>query len=74
MSKLAKITFTKAAAPKGGVAVVLAGEDLSFGQIANELLSGLEGGFARVAEIAGFEGKKKPHWILSRLPALPLID
>lgn len=59
MSKLAKITFTKAAAPKGGVAVVLAGEDLSFGQIASELLSGLEGGFARVAEIAGFEGKKK---------------
>ncbi|MEM9634684.1 MAG: leucyl aminopeptidase [Pseudomonadota bacterium] len=59
MTKLAKISFSKAEAPKGGVAVILAGEDLSLGTIANEFVSGLEGGFKRAADIAGFSGKKK---------------
>ncbi len=59
MSKLAKISFSKAAAPKGGVAVILAGEDLSLGPIASEVVSGLEGGLQRAAKIAGFTGKQK---------------
>ncbi|MHA7773241.1 leucyl aminopeptidase [Roseibium sp. M-1] len=59
MTKLAKLTFTKAAAPKDGVAVILAGEDLALGALAGEVVSGLQGGLQRPAAIAGFSGKKK---------------
>ncbi|MCX2723155.1 leucyl aminopeptidase [Roseibium salinum] len=59
MIKLAKISFVKADAPKSGVAVILAGEDLSVGPGAGEVVSGVEGGLQRVAGIAGFSGKKK---------------
>jgi len=59
MTKLAKISFSKAAAPKAGVTVILAGEGLSLGPVAEEVVSGLEGGLKRSADIAGFSGKKK---------------
>ncbi|MEM5584195.1 MULTISPECIES: leucyl aminopeptidase [unclassified Roseibium] len=59
MTKLAKLSFSKASAPTGGVAVILAGEDLALGPIAEEVASGLEGGLARASKIAGFSGKKK---------------
>jgi leucyl aminopeptidase len=59
MTKLAKLTFTKAAAPKAGVAVILAGEDLALGALAGEVASGLQGGLKRSASIADFSGKKK---------------
>lgn len=59
MTKLAKITISKADTPKKGVAVVLATEKLGLGTIAQELVSGLQGGLERAAGIAGFSGKKK---------------
>ncbi|MEQ8371765.1 MAG: leucyl aminopeptidase [Roseibium aggregatum] len=59
MTKLAKLNFSKAETPKGGVAVILAGSDLSLGPVAAEVVSGLEGGLQRSAGIAGFTGKKK---------------
>ncbi len=59
MTKLAKLNFSKAETPKGGVAVILAGSDLSLGSVAAEVVSGLEGGLQRSAGIAGFTGKKK---------------
>jgi len=59
MTKLAKISFSKSDAPKKGVAVILAGEDLSLGAVAGEVVSGLEGGLQRAAGIAGFKGQKK---------------
>ncbi|PVB63399.1 leucyl aminopeptidase [Labrenzia sp. 011] len=59
MIKLAKIAFSKAQAPKKGVAVILAGEDLSLGTIAGEVASTLESGLQRAAGIAGFKGQKK---------------
>jgi len=59
MTKLAKLTFSKAAAPKAGVAVILAGEDLALGALAGEVASGLQGGLQRFAAIADFSGKKK---------------
>jgi len=59
MTKLAKISFSKAAAPTAGIAVILAGEGLSLGPIAEEAVTGLEGGLKRSADIAGFSGKKK---------------
>ncbi|WP_305985013.1 leucyl aminopeptidase [Roseibium sp. MMSF_3544] len=59
MTKLAKIAFSKLDAPKGGVVVLLAADDLSLGKISGDVVSGLEGGLARAAGIAGFSGKKK---------------
>ena len=61
MSKLAKITFTKMAAPKGGVAVILAGEGLSMGPVSEGIVSEtLDGGLQRAAEIvAGFHGQEE---------------
>ncbi len=59
MSKLAKISFLKAEPPKGGVVVILAGEELCLGPVAGDVVSGLEGGLKRAASIAGFTGKKK---------------
>ena len=59
MTKLAKISFSKSAAPKGGIAVILAGEGLALGAVGEEVASGLEGGLQRVADIAGYSGKKK---------------
>ncbi|MCK7614195.1 leucyl aminopeptidase [Roseibium sediminicola] len=59
MTKLAKISFSKAAAPKAGISVILAGEGLALGPIAEEAVTGLEGGLKRGADIAGFSGKKK---------------
>jgi len=59
MTKLAKISFSKTAAPKAGVAVILAGEGLSLGANTNEVVSGLQGGLKRSADIAGYSGKKK---------------
>lgn len=59
MTKLAKITFSKADAPNKGIAVILAAENLELGKVAEEVVAGLEGGFERVAKIAGFSGKKK---------------
>eukprot|EP00903_Cladosiphon_okamuranus_P001435 g1433.t1 len=59
MSKLAKISFSKSAAPKSGIAVILAGEGLALGTVGEEVVSGLEGGLKRVADIAGYSGKKK---------------
>jgi leucyl aminopeptidase len=59
MTKLARISFSKAAAPKAGVAVILTGEGLSLGPLAEEVVAGLEGGLKRSAGIAGFSGKKK---------------
>ncbi|POF28788.1 leucyl aminopeptidase [Roseibium marinum] len=59
MIKLAKTSFSKAEAPKKGVAVILAGEDLSLGTVAGQVVSALEGGLQRAAGIAGFKGQKK---------------
>lgn len=59
MTKLSKISFSKTAAPKGGVAVILAGDGLALGSVGEEIVSSLEGGLKRVADIAGFSGKKK---------------
>lgn len=59
MTRLAKITFSKADAPKKGVAVILAAENLGLGKVAGDVVSGLEGGLERVAGIAAFSGKKK---------------
>ncbi|KZM50330.1 leucyl aminopeptidase [Labrenzia sp. OB1] len=59
MIKLAKTSFSKADAPKKGVAVILAGEELALGAVAGEVVSGLEGGLQRAAGIAGFKGQKK---------------
>ncbi|MCV0425683.1 MAG: leucyl aminopeptidase [Roseibium sp.] len=59
MTKLAKISFSKADAPKRGVVVILAADGLNLGTIAEEVASGLEGGLKRAADIAGFTGKKK---------------
>lgn len=59
MTKLAKLSFSKAAAPQGGVAVILVGEDLALGPVAGEVAASLSGGLARAAAIAGFTGKKK---------------
>lgn len=59
MTKLAKISFSKAAAPTSGVAVILTGEALALGPVGEEAVSRLEGGLKRVAGIAGFSGKKK---------------
>lgn len=58
MTKLAKISFSRIDAPKSGIAVLLAGEDLSLGSTATEIVAGVEGGLARSADIAGFDGKK----------------
>ncbi|MEJ8475348.1 leucyl aminopeptidase [Roseibium algae] len=58
MSKLTKVSFVKSGAPSGGVAILLAGEDLSFGPAATDLLAGLAGGFDRAASVAGFKGSK----------------
>jgi len=73
MTKLARISFSKAAAPKAGVAVILAGEGLALGAVGGELVSTLEGGLQRVAEIAGFSGKKKTSLDLVG-PAGPALD
>ncbi|MBN9670012.1 leucyl aminopeptidase [Roseibium aggregatum] len=59
MTKLAKLSFAKLEAPKKGLAVILAGEGLGLGPVAGEAVSGLDGGLARAAAIAGFTGKKK---------------
>ncbi|MCR9056379.1 MAG: leucyl aminopeptidase [Rhodobacteraceae bacterium] len=59
MTKLAKISFSKADAPKKGVAVVLVADGLGLGAISGEVVVGLEGGLERVAGIARFSGKKK---------------
>jgi len=59
MTKLAKISFSKAKTPETGVAVILAAEGLALGPLAEEAVSGLAGGLSRAAEIAGFSGKKK---------------
>jgi leucyl aminopeptidase len=59
MTKLAKISFSRIAPPKGGMSVILAGEGLTLGNGASEIVSGLEGGLQRFADIAGFSGKMK---------------
>lgn len=59
MTKLAKISFSKADAPGKGVAVILVAESLGLGNVAGEVVSGLQGGLEHVAGIAGFSGKKK---------------
>ena len=59
MTKLAKISFSKADAPGKGVAVILVAESLGLGSVAGEVVSGLQGGLEHVAGIAGFSGKKK---------------
>ena len=59
MIKLSKVTFTKFAAPKSGLLVVLAGQDLTCGVSTGELLSGLDGGLERAAKIAAFKGDRK---------------
>jgi leucyl aminopeptidase len=61
MTKLAKISFSKIAPPKGGMSVILAGEGLNLGNGASEIVSGLEGGLQRFADIAGFSGKMKSN-------------
>ncbi|WP_417667985.1 leucyl aminopeptidase [Roseibium sp.] len=57
MTKLTKVAFVKAAAPKGGVTVLLAGEKLALGTLAADVLGALEGGLDRPAGVAGFTGK-----------------
>lgn len=59
MTKLAKIAFSKMAAPKTGLTVILAADGLSLGPVSEEVVAGLEGGLKRSADIAGFSGKKK---------------
>ena len=59
MTKLAKISFSKADAPKGGVAVILVADGLGLGTIAGAVVEGLDGSLKRAADIAGFTGKKK---------------
>jgi len=72
MTKLAKLSFAKMETPKKGVAVILAGEELGLGPVASEAVSGLEGGLARVAGIAGFTGKKKTSLDLVAPAGMPL--
>ncbi len=59
MTKLGKISFSKVPAPKGGVAVILAGENLALGAQTAETVAGLEGGLKHFAQIGGFTGKAK---------------
>lgn len=72
MSKLTKVSFTKAEAPEAGVAVILAGEGLALGQTASGIAASLTGGLDRPAGVAGFTGKKGSSLDLIAPAGLPL--
>ncbi|GGB43127.1 putative cytosol aminopeptidase [Roseibium aquae] len=58
MTKIAKLTFAKLAAPKAGVAVAFVDEDLAGGPVLSAMLEGAGDILARAAGIAEFKGGK----------------
>jgi len=58
MTRQAKISFIKMAAPRSGVAVAFATEGLGLGAATAEFLKSMTGGLERAAGVARFTGKK----------------
>lgn len=58
MTKQTKVTFVKSAAPKSGIAVVFATDDLALGATTADFLAAMSGGLEHSAGIASFSGKK----------------
>ncbi|MFD1694498.1 leucyl aminopeptidase [Roseibium aestuarii] len=58
MAQLTKVSFVKMSKPSEGTVVLLAGEGLTLGAAAGELVADLSGGLERAATVGGFTGKK----------------